>query len=141
MICSAFLFSYALENVIYNAFLEQAVMHSVHSRHSVPFFLLPELPVTSTSIWQTSLHLPQNTHLSLSQVALGSEKTAHCFRKTVMGHIIYKASQNAPTSAPATAIYIILLFQPLRTFLQRPRMQGSCQRHYCRIHSLSIFRN
>ena len=90
MICSAFLFSYALENVIYNAFLEQAVMHSVHSRHSVPFFLLPELPVTSTSIWQTSLHLPQNTHLSLSQVALGSEKTAHCFRKTVMGHIFTK---------------------------------------------------
>ena len=58
----------------HSAFLGQFFTHSRHRIHSVPFFLLRELSVTSTSIGQTRLHLPQLMHFSLSHVTRNSEK-------------------------------------------------------------------
>lgn len=54
----------------YNAFLGQAFTHSKHKMQSVPFCRFLELSVTSTSMGQTLLHLPQEMHLLLSQVTL-----------------------------------------------------------------------
>ena len=58
----------------HSAFLGQFFTHSRHRIHSVPFFLLRELSVTSTPIGQTRLHLPQLMHFSLSHVTRNSEK-------------------------------------------------------------------
>ena len=49
--------------VLYNAFFGQALAHSKHRMHSVPFFRLRELSVISTSMGHTFLHFPQETHL------------------------------------------------------------------------------
>lgn len=46
----------------------------MHRMHSVPFFRFLELSVTSTSIGQTRLHLPQETHFSLSHFTRIAEK-------------------------------------------------------------------
>lgn len=60
--------------LIYSASFGQFLMHSRHRIHSVPFFRLLELSVTSTSIGHTFLHLPQDTHLLLSHSIRSNEK-------------------------------------------------------------------
>ncbi len=51
---------------IYKAFFGQLFTHSMQRIHSVPFLRFLELSVTSTSIGQTRLHLPQEMHFDLS---------------------------------------------------------------------------
>ena len=58
----------------YSASFGQLLTHSIHKIHSVPFFRLLELSVTSTSIGQTFLHLPHDTHLLLSHLILNNAK-------------------------------------------------------------------
>ncbi len=58
----------------YRASLGQAFTHSIQRIHSVPFTRLRLLSVISTSMGQTRLHLPQETHLDGSQVIRESEK-------------------------------------------------------------------
>ena len=58
----------------YSAFFGQFFTHSIHKIHSVPFFRLRELSVTSTSIGQTRLHLPQSTHRSFLHLTRNSAK-------------------------------------------------------------------
>ena len=58
----------------HNAFLGQLLTHSMHSMHSVPYFLVLELSVTSTSIGHTRLHLPQLMHLSFLHLTRSREK-------------------------------------------------------------------
>ena len=71
----------------HNAFFGQLLTHSMHSIHSVPFFLFLELSVTSTPIGHTLLHFPHETHFSLSHVTRITEKWLMGFRNTVMGQI------------------------------------------------------
>lgn len=58
----------------YSAFLGQALTHSRQSMHSVPFLRRYVLSVTSTSMGQTCLHFPQETHFSVSHRTRSSEK-------------------------------------------------------------------
>ena len=58
----------------YSAFFGQFFTHSIHKMHSVPFFRFRELSVTSTSIGQTRLHLPQSTHRSFLHFTRNSAK-------------------------------------------------------------------
>ena len=61
-------------SICYSASFGQLLTHSIHKIHSVPFFRLLELSVTSTSIGQTFLHLPHDTHLLLSHLILNNAK-------------------------------------------------------------------
>ena len=58
----------------YSAFLGQLFTHSMHRMHSVPFLRRRELSVTSTSMGQIFLHLPQETHLLWSHFTRNREK-------------------------------------------------------------------
>ena len=58
----------------HSASFGQFLTHSMQRMHSVPFFRLLELSVTSTSIGQTRLHFPQEIHLFLSHVTRNREK-------------------------------------------------------------------
>lgn len=51
----------------HNASLGHALTHSMQRMHSVPFFRFRVLSVTSTSMGQTRLHFPQETHFFGSQ--------------------------------------------------------------------------
>lgn len=61
-------------NSAQSAFLGQALTHSMHKIHSVPFFRFLELSVISTFIGQTFLHFPHEIHFSLSHLTLTTEK-------------------------------------------------------------------
>lgn len=58
----------------HSASLGQALTHSMQRMHSVPLARFLELSVTSTSMGHTRLHLPQETHLLLSQRTRSREK-------------------------------------------------------------------
>lgn len=60
--------------VNYSAFLGQFLTHSKQRIHSVLFLRFLELSVTSTSIGQTCLHFPQETHFVLSHLIRSREK-------------------------------------------------------------------
>ena len=53
--------TYRQMEIHHNAFFGQFLTHSMHSIHSVPFFLFLELSVTSTPIGHTLLHFPHET--------------------------------------------------------------------------------
>ena len=74
-------------SICYSASFGQLLTHSIHKIHSVPFFRLLELSVTSTSIGQTFLHLPHDTHLLLSHLILNNAKQLIGFKKIVIGQI------------------------------------------------------
>lgn len=57
----------------FRACLGQLSTHSMHRMHSVPFFRLRLLSVTSTFIGQTLLHFPQETHFVSSTLTRSRE--------------------------------------------------------------------
>ena len=61
-------------NSFCSAFLGHTCVHSKHRIQSVPFCRFLELSVTSTSIGQTFLHIPQDIHLLVSHVTLNNAK-------------------------------------------------------------------